>query len=129
MDFHPELFSSRGSKGCDECHSGAKRQKGIESLRAADTRPHADCHYFGSGAVPVTVNPASDFASVSCGWAPPTCSAYLPGRMARFPWSSTLDSERGSIFRVTSLLAPGARLMRSNATREWIGPPCCGVFA
>ena len=36
--------------------------------------------YFGSGAVPVTVKPASAFASVSSGCAPPSVSVYLPAK-------------------------------------------------
>ena len=64
--------------------------------------------YFGSAAVPFTANIASDFACVSSGCAPPTASEYLPSRIDRFPCSSTLDSDRGSILIVTSLLAPAA---------------------
>ena len=35
---------------------------------------------------------------------------YLPGRIERLPLSSTLDSERGSISSVTSLLVPPATI-------------------
>jgi hypothetical protein len=53
---------------------------------------------------PVTVKPASDLAVVSWGWAPPRLRVYLPGRMERIPLPLTLDSERGSMERLTSRL-------------------------
>src|SRR5579864_978078 len=74
--------------------------------------------YFGSDAVPFTLKTVSDFAWVSSGCAPPTANEYLPSRIDRLPWSSTLDNDRGSIFSVTCLLAPGVSFTRSNATRE-----------
>src|SRR5579872_5004993 len=74
--------------------------------------------YLGSAAVPVTVNSISDLFSVSCGWAPPTLSLYLPGRIERLPWSSTLDNDRGSISSATSRLVPPEMFSRLNATSE-----------
>lgn len=41
--------------------------------------------YFGSDIIPVIVNPASAWASVSAGCAPPSVREYLPARMTRLP--------------------------------------------
>src|SRR5258708_14688098 len=79
--------------------------------------------YFGICAVPVTVKRASDLSVVSRGWAPPMLSVYLPARMERLPWSSTLERERGLISSLTALVTPGSMWTRSKPTREWIGPP------
>jgi hypothetical protein len=59
MNFHDELFSRERGESCDVGQNEGKRI----SLRFAR---RLDCFdYFGTAAVPVTVNPASDFASVS----------------------------------------------------------------
>lgn len=95
MGFHDELFRRGRGEPCDVGHrdgTGEKSRQGsrilpkLERANQPESRPPLVYFcYFGTAALPVTVKPASDFASVSCGCAPPTLSMYLPARIDRLP--------------------------------------------
>ncbi len=69
-----------GVEGAADNKCGERRGSRLKTLR-----PPRQENYFGTATEPVTVKRASDLASVSCGWAPPSVRVYLPARIERLP--------------------------------------------